>query len=212
MATYAADSSPWWYRQRAIVIGVVFGVGFFLGNLALSGAPPSPSVALIGARIGSIDLVDVLAVLATLAAWCLRVWGSAFLTAKTVYTPDTVVNRLVISGPYRFVRNPLYFANIIMALGIGAFAAPFGYAIVVLGNVAIAVLLAREEVRVLAPRFGPVYADYRAKVRALVPRFTPAVVPGSADVAPAWRQAVLGELPWIFVPILAIAAALFLGR
>jgi protein-S-isoprenylcysteine O-methyltransferase Ste14 len=79
------------------------------------------------------------------------------------YLPATA---LVAAGPYRFSRNPIYVAMILLVLGIGvvldgawivAIAVPF--ALVLRYGV-----VAREE-RYLEAKFGDSYRAYRARVR-----------------------------------------------
>jgi hypothetical protein len=30
-------TSPWWYRRRGTLLGVIYGAGFFFGNLSFGG-------------------------------------------------------------------------------------------------------------------------------------------------------------------------------
>jgi hypothetical protein len=135
-----------------------------------------------------------LAALAVSLAFALRVWGSAYLTANVVWDPNVRPDRLIVAGPFRFVRNPLYLGNLLMAFGIGLLAPPVGFAAIVLGNLAVILALQRHENEALELRYGETFRAYRAAVPALVPRWSPATVPGSATVAPSWAQAVEGEL------------------
>ena len=84
--------------------------------------------------------------------------------------------RLVISGPYRYVRNPMY-------LGLGT--ALIGEAIVfphIAGGMllevaalwtAVSILIIFGEEPILRRMFGADYDDYRAHVRRWIPRLTP---------------------------------------
>ena len=97
--------------------------------------------------------------LAIAAIVCFRRAGT---NVKT-YLPATA---LVAAGPYRFSRNPIYVAMILLVLGIGvmvdsvaiaALAVPF--AVVLRYGV-----IAREE-RYLEAKFADSYRAYRARVR-----------------------------------------------
>jgi protein-S-isoprenylcysteine O-methyltransferase Ste14 len=89
-----------------------------------------------------------------------------FLRAGTNVPTRRPATALVIAGPYRFSRNPIYVGMILLLLGIGimvdsawivALAAPF--ALVLRYGV-----IAREE-RYLAGKFGEAYRTYCADVR-----------------------------------------------
>ncbi len=59
-------------------------------------------------------------------------------------------SRLVADGPYRYVRNPLYFGNILLAIGFGLMSSRIGFAILVLGMIFFDYrLILREETRIL---------------------------------------------------------------
>jgi len=81
---------------------------------------------------------------------------------------------LAVTGPYAYVRNPLYVGNVLIALG---FCTLSGY---VWSYVVLAVLYIwlylpsiRKEERTLGKLFGQEFEQYRAGVRAMWPRLTP---------------------------------------
>lgn len=89
-----------------------------------------------------------------------------FLRAGTNVPTRRPATALVVAGPYRFSRNPIYVGMIVLLLGIGimvdgvwivALAVPF--ALVLRYGV-----IAREE-RYLEAKFGEAYRAYRAGVR-----------------------------------------------
>lgn len=90
----------------------------------------------------------------------------AFQHAKTTLHADHKASALVIHGPYRFSRNPIYLSLISICLGIGIFADN----IWVLPALAAAILylfykvIAIEE-RYLEARFGEEYLTYKQRVR-----------------------------------------------
>src|SRR3989442_2400166 len=57
----------------------------------------------------------------------IRTWASSYLRAAVVYAAEVKTESLVADGPYRQVRNPLYFANVVMAIGMGAMMSPTGF-------------------------------------------------------------------------------------
>ncbi|HEX2715284.1 MAG TPA: isoprenylcysteine carboxylmethyltransferase family protein, partial [Candidatus Acidoferrales bacterium] len=57
----------------------------------------------------------------------IRTWASSYLHAGVVYAAEVKTESLVADGPYRRVRNPLYFANVLMAIGMGALMSRAGF-------------------------------------------------------------------------------------
>jgi hypothetical protein len=104
---------------------------------------------------------------------------------------------LVADGPYRFVRNPLYFGNMLLALGMGVMASRLGYAVMVMGNLFVLYrLIRREETQLLASQ-GESFRRYLNAVPRLVPSLSPKVPASGAR--PNWPQAMLGEtFMWTF--------------
>jgi len=87
--------------------------------------------------------------------------------------PSAMPTRLVIAGPYRWVRNPMAVAGIVQGVAVGLILSSWlviGYAIVgsVLWNYAVRPL---EEAD-LEARFGAEFRRYRETVRCWVPRIT----------------------------------------
>ncbi len=173
--------SPWWYRNRGSVIGVIFGSGFFFGNIRFNASTPSLPAAI---------------------AWLTRLAGTAYLRGEVVFAPDVQRDRLIVSGIFRYVRNPLYLGNDLLAIGIGLYAPPLGFAIIVLGNVIFGAMLANEEVQQLGAQYGAEYAAYRAAVPAFLPRLTPVPATTGAAIEPSYRAAFFAES---FALVIAIA-------
>jgi protein-S-isoprenylcysteine O-methyltransferase Ste14 len=110
-----------------------------------------------------------------LAVWCIVTFAFA---GKGTPAPFDPPRKLVVAGPYRFVRNPMY---------LGAALALGGAAVVyrsppLLGYVALFLLAAHlfvvgyEEPK-LARLFGEQYGAYRARVRRWLPRRSRPMVP-----------------------------------
>jgi protein-S-isoprenylcysteine O-methyltransferase Ste14 len=96
--------------------------------------------------------------------------------------PADPPRHLVVTGLYRYVRNPMYVAIVAATLGqallLGSYAL-LGY--VVLAWAVTAVFVRFREEPALDRRFGPEYRTYRGAVRAWWPRLRP------------WDPAVLGD-------------------
>jgi protein-S-isoprenylcysteine O-methyltransferase Ste14 len=188
-------SSPWWYRRRGNVIGLIYGLGFAL--YWLPGATAEPAAVVWGGRLAAVGGVTSLlwfAVALGIIGWALRAGGTAYLRPEVMVGADARHDRLVVAGPFRHLRNPLYLGNDLVALDLGLMATPIGFAIVVLGNVAFGALLARFEGEVLRARYGEIYEAYARAVPPFVPRLTPGTVPGSTEVRPSLRDGMRGEI------------------
>lgn len=147
------------------------------------------------------------ALLVFLAAM-IRSWGAAYLRTDIVHDTSQHSEALVADGPFRYVRNPLYFANLPMAAGIGVLASRSGFVFLVIANWFFVYRLIFREEESLKENQGESYlAYYRA-----VPRFWPSVTPkvASGNLKPQWGQAFKGEtFVWLFgVAELAIAVTL----
>jgi protein-S-isoprenylcysteine O-methyltransferase Ste14 len=136
--------SPWWYRRRPYLIAAIYGVGFLLSNVSFDGRRALPAAVQWGSRWGDsgVSILFWAGVALAVAGWLVRVSGTAYLRGDVVFAGDVQRDRLIIAGPFRYVRNPLYLGDDLLALGIGLYAAPLGFAIVVIANVLFGVVLA----------------------------------------------------------------------
>lgn len=134
----------------------------------------------------------------------LRSWATAYLRSELVHDSALHAERLVAEGPYRYVRNPLYLGNILMAVGMGLLASTLGWLLIVTGMYIITRRLIRREEAALLEANGSSFSNYMRTVPRLLPRLRPAVPAGS--LTPDWGQGLRGEA---FSWILMLAAMLF---
>ncbi len=205
--------SPWWYRMRGGIFGLIYFAGFFVGSLIWSPAREyEPFFLWGGAYLGTsgTEIVLGVAVVCTLLCFALRAWGSAYLNADVVWNANAVTDALIVQGPFRYTRSPLYLGNIFMAIGIGALATPCGFGIIVVGSIAFVWLLVQYETGMLRVRYGPLVDAYVRAVPPLLPRPTPASLADSGHVTPSLIQGLRSEIftACIFV---GMAALFFLG-
>jgi protein-S-isoprenylcysteine O-methyltransferase Ste14 len=169
--------TPWAYRQRALVIALIYAGAFFFGYLIQGYAfgDVRPTFVLIGEWIGpgGVAVMAFVAALLVAVTYCIRLWASSYHAPGVVMMHDVVTDRLTIAGPYRFVRNPLYLGNITLALGMGLLAPPIGAALVVIGNLVFVNWLCTVEERFMARTHGEIYRQYCAEVPRLIPHIWP---------------------------------------
>ncbi len=105
----------------------------------------------------------------------LRLWGVSYAGSETRTTGKVGGTFLVISGPFAYVRNPLYVGNILMYTGLGIMSfALFPY-LQITGFIYFYVqyyLIVQGEENYLRGAFGTQYDDYYKNVPRFLPRAT----------------------------------------
>ena len=178
-------------------------VGFITWLRGLFGIPGNSAQAVTFART-----VIVIGAALVFVAAALRTWGAAYLRTSIVHDTSQHSEAVVADGPFRYTRNPLYLASLLMAIGIGMLASRTGFAFLVLANwIFVYRLIFREEEALLGSQ-GDRYRSYYKSV----PRFWPALRTRLAPStrSPQWAQALAGEtFIWLYgVAVLAIAITL----
>lgn len=121
------------------------------------------------------------AVLASASA--LGLWAAAAMSTKGGGTPlpAAMANRLVVAGPYRFVRNPMAMAGVVQGAAVGLILSSWLVLVyAVAGSLVWNWVVRPLEEGDLESRFGEDFRRYRAAVRCWVPR--PRPVPSVAPV------------------------------
>src|SRR5664280_65771 len=103
-----------------------------------------------------------------LFASLIRMWAGSVLTSKTVMAFRIQNSKLALSGPYKYVSNPIYFADLIAFSALSLCLKPVGLLIPVLIRVHYYQLIKYEEKK-LVTRFGRTYSDYILSVPGLNP-------------------------------------------
>lgn len=106
----------------------------------------------------------------------IRLWGVSWAGSETRTTGKVGGTYLIISGPFAYVRNPLYVGNILIYLGLGimSFALfPYLQIIALLFFIFQYYLIVKAEEEYLFNTFGEQYKKYFNSVPRFFPRFTP---------------------------------------
>lgn len=103
-----------------------------------------------------------------LFASLIRMWAGSILTSETVMAFKIQNSKLTISGPYNFVRNPIYFADLIAFTALSFCLRPIGLLIPVLIWLHYYQLIKYEEEKLIT-KFGTTYEEYIHSVPALIP-------------------------------------------
>jgi protein-S-isoprenylcysteine O-methyltransferase Ste14 len=179
-------ATNWEFKNRAMLFGLIFGLAF----CAYLIDPQNSTAALanfieaargINANLAARILLALAACFLAAAA-LMRTWASSYLHANVVYASEVKTASLVADGPYRRVRNPLYFANVLLAIGMGAMMSRIGFFVGVVAMLVFCYRLILREESELQSSQGAQYDLYRKAV----PRLWPSLVPRTAS---AGRQA-----------------------
>ena len=185
------------FRHRWWVIFSIFTVAFlayFIDPKNAGGSLAEVLASWLGAKptANFYRLVFAFGTLLVFLAACVRTWGTSYLNAEVMRDSRVHTERLLADGPYRFVRNPLYLGNILLAAGIGLMASRIGFFVLTLGmTVFVTRLILREEAELLRDQGEP-YRRYCDAVPRLVPSIAPRVP--SAGNTPDWGQGYRAEM------------------
>lgn len=163
--TPAPPDAPWWRGTRGEWYVVVQFVLFALIAFAPRSNPllppwPEP-VATVATYAGLLFMLDG----ATLALWGLYALGSRNLTALPYPRVD---GQLVQTGPYRFVRNPIYSGLVLGAFGWSLWLHSYNALAYTVALFVLFDLKLRREEAWLCERY-PDYAEYQKRVKKLIP-------------------------------------------
>ena len=106
----------------------------------------------------------------------IRFWGVSWAGSETRTTGGVGGTFLIISGPFAYVRNPLYVGNILLYLGLGimSFALfPYLQIVAIIFFLIQYYFIVSEEEKYLLEKFKDDYKDYRKNVPAFFPRLFP---------------------------------------
>ncbi len=106
----------------------------------------------------------------------IRFWGVSWAGSETRTTGGVGGTNLIISGPFAYVRNPLYVGNILMYFGLGIMSfALFPYLQVIAISFFILQyhLIVGEEESFLEKKFGEQFKRFIENVPRFFPRLTP---------------------------------------
>jgi protein-S-isoprenylcysteine O-methyltransferase Ste14 len=199
-------ASDWEFKNRAAIFGSIFGVSFFLFSVDHVNCTSWLAGKLGPATGTKEDLIErilfAIAAMLLAAAALVRTWASGYLRSEVVYASEIKTATLVADGPYRHVRNPLYFGNVLMALGMGAMASRFGFIVLqVLMLLFCYRLIFREEAEWRAVQ-GEQYDAFKNAVPRLCPALTPRI-PAAGGKA-SWAAGFKAE-GWVWGFALAVA-------
>jgi len=114
-----------------------------------------------------------------LIAFCgelIRLWGVSWAGSETRTTGGVGGTYLIVSGPFAYVRNPLYVGNILLYTGFGVMSLalfPYLQIVAFLFFLLQYYLIVKEEESFLIEKFGNDFKYYLENVPRFFPRITP---------------------------------------
>ncbi|MES2154154.1 MAG: isoprenylcysteine carboxylmethyltransferase family protein [bacterium] len=211
-----AAPTPWVFRYRSLLIGLAFGasagLGELLGRLAFFdqfvGTLSLPAHLLLYRPSGLAGPAWPLAVPIAfgVVGAAIRFWGTSYLRGHVMADREMHSDRLIIAGPFRYVRNPLYVGNLFIAVAFGAFYRPPALVLAVAFMALVLSVVAAAEARGLRARHGASYDAYAKEVHAFVPTFRPAAA--TADIQPDWLNGLTSEAWGALIPAYLAAVTL----
>lgn len=150
-----------------------------------------------------------------LSGEALRFWGVAYAGSLTRVTGSVGAPEVVVSGPYAYVRNPLYVGNMLTYIGFGILSNALFPWLTLIAALWFAfqyyqIVLLEEEF--LEKEFGDVYKQYKQHVPRFFFSFKKYSHPSQVHQQPQWKEALRSErrtlqalfLVWVTLTILWI--------
>lgn len=115
------------------------------------------------------EILGWVAAALTMCGIALAIWARVYLGRNWSSHPAVKVDHeLVTSGPYRYVRHPIYTGLMLAAFGAVLISSPFGIGLFVVVFLIFFFRIAKEEKLMLA-LFPNEYADYQTQTKRLIP-------------------------------------------
>lgn len=137
-----------------------------------------------------------------------RMYSAGFLSGGHT---TTIINAdyICTSGPFAYIRNPLYLGNFVIGLSLSiAFNEWYGYLVFSLHYITVYSILIPYEEKFLFKKFGAMYKQYSSHTRRFIPRLKP-FTDGPA-VQPNFKLGILSEKYYFLILLILFAILYFL--
>ncbi|KAB2907818.1 MAG: isoprenylcysteine carboxylmethyltransferase family protein [Ignavibacteriales bacterium] len=192
---------------------------FAAGIFSLRSYTPIPFVILMLVFAEMTAESFIIGLLLVLVGEAFRFGGVRWAGSETRTTGTVGGAFLIISGPFAYVRNPLYVGNIFIYVGIGVMSMalfPWLHIVAFLWFVFQYIMIVSEEEKYLSRQYGEAYQEYCDRVPRFIPRLTPyrnsAVVQPPLNNKAGLRSEMRSLQAIVIVIILLVARALWLPK
>jgi protein-S-isoprenylcysteine O-methyltransferase Ste14 len=192
------------FRFRVAIICALYFLGFFAPWERLgANAPANPVrlwswLAIEAARTNLLSvghaylIVTIATVAVAIVGGVLRVWGTAYLGGFVMRNSAMQAGAVMASGPYRYLRNPLYVGMLLTSYAVAILMPVSGALFFVIAMTVFTLRLIGGEESFLTRQLGEDYLEYRKAVPALLPSLRSRLA--SSTIKPRWVQSVLSEV------------------
>lgn len=192
------------FRFRVWIICGLYFVGFFAPWERLgAGANPNPVrlwswLSIEWARTGLLSVgsaylaITIAAVALAVAGAVLRVWGTAFLGHFVMRNRAMQAGAVMASGPYRYLRNPLYLGMVLTSMAVAMLMPASGALFFLVGMIVFTIRLIGGEEAFLAGQLGEDYSEYCKMVPSILPSWRSRIA--ASTIKPRWMQSLLAEV------------------
>jgi protein-S-isoprenylcysteine O-methyltransferase Ste14 len=145
------------------------------------------------------------------AAFIIRAWGAAYLSSFVVMAKNANQDKLIVAGPFKYVRNPLYFGDILGAGAIGLALPPEGFLIMIAPLTLHSIMLALYEEKNMMIKYGGDYREFLLNTNRLIPSLKPykhsKYDEFISKYTPDWTDAIMSNIYFAGIGGAFIAAA-----
>ena len=180
------------FHYRFFFIGAIFFLSFQLYALDHLNAAEAIAGALHWSSVHAAQYFIGLGALIVVVSAAVRTWATAYLQSDVVHDKALHHSSVLADGPYRYVRNPLYLGNTLLAIGMGLMASRLGWFFLVIGTTLFDYRLIFREEAELDQAQGESYRAFSRAVPRLIPALTPRLP--ASGLQPRWAQAFAGEI------------------
>jgi protein-S-isoprenylcysteine O-methyltransferase Ste14 len=190
------------FKLRVLIITAIIFLGFWAPwHLLFSFTEPYSLMVWLAYQLmhyalisfaASTTIVIVIGILTAFKGAWFRVWGTAYLGSETVNSTQMQSGALLADGPYRYVRNPLYWGTWCTMLAVSFLMPPTGalWTMVLLTIFQLRLIFGEETF--LIGKLGESYKNYCAAVPRLWPLIFHPIKPSGSK--PQWLRSILAEL------------------
>jgi protein-S-isoprenylcysteine O-methyltransferase Ste14 len=203
MTQIEGAKTPALFRFRVVIFTALYFLGFYAPGARYLSSSHSLSttwitLSALAARTGLVNLysatilVTIVAIACAVAGAWLRVWATAYLGAGVMNDKSLRADQVMASGPYRYLRNPLYLGNLLTCAAVSILMPVAGSIVFLAGCTLLTMALVAAEGPHLAQQLGSAYDSYRAQIPSFIPAIRSHIA--ASTVRPRWAQSFAGEV------------------